>query len=144
MVRRVLAASGVAELCNAVRTLHRDGAALHLCGVDSALEGASCSGRILERLPEEGAAILLAHEPDIADEVAATGRFDLQLSGHSHGGQMGLPLLRFPLLPKLSRKYPVGLYRVGKMFLYTNRGLGAHPRFRFACRPEITVFTLRA
>jgi predicted MPP superfamily phosphohydrolase len=99
---------------------------------------------VLERLPEEGAAILMAHEPDIADDVAATRRFDLQLSGHSHGGQMGLPLLRFPLLPKLSRKYPVGLYRVGKMFLYVNRGLGAHPRFRFACRPEVTIFTLRA
>jgi uncharacterized protein len=144
VVRRILAASGVAELCNAVRALHRDGAALHLCGVDSALEGVSCPERVLERVPEEGAAILLAHEPDIADEVAATRRFDLQLSGHSHGGQMGLPLLRFPLLPKLSRKYPVGLYRVGKMFLYVNRGLGAHPRFRFACRPEVTIFTLRA
>lgn len=144
VVRRVLAASGVAELCNAVRALHRDGAALHLCGVDSALEGVRCLERVLERLPDEGAAILLAHEPDIADEVAATGRFDLQLSGHSHGGQMGLPLLRFPLLPKLSRKYPVGLYRVSKMFLYVNRGLGAHPRFRFACRPEVTIFTLWA
>ena len=144
VVRRVLAASGVTELCNTVLTLRRGGASLHLCGVDSALEGVSRPERVLERLPKEGAAILLAHEPDVADEVAATGRFDLQLSGHSHGGQLGLPLLRFPFLPKLSRKYPVGLYRVGKMFLYTNRGLGAHPRFRFACRPEITVFTLRA
>ena len=144
VVRRVLAASGVTEMCNTVLTLRRGGASLHLCGVDSALEGVSRPERVLERLPKEGAAILLAHEPDVADEVAATGRFDLQLSGHSHGGQLGLPLLRFPFLPKLSRKYPVGLYRVGKMFLYTNRGLGAHPRFRFACRPEITVFTLRA
>jgi hypothetical protein len=99
---------------------------------------------VLERLPEGGATILLAHEPDVADEVAATGRFDLQLSGHSHGGQLGLPLLWFPFLPKLSRRYPVGLYRVSEMFLYTNRGLGAHPRFRFACRPEVTIFTLLA
>jgi len=144
VVRRVLAASGVTELCNTVRTLCRGEAALHLCGVDSALEGVSCPDRVLERLPKVGAAILLAHEPDIADEVAATERLDLQLSGHSHGGQMGLPLLRFPFLPKLSRKYPIGLYRLGEMFLYVNRGLGAHPRFRFACRPEVTIFTLRA
>ena len=143
VVRRVLAASGVTELCNTVLTVRRGGAALHLCGVDSALEGVSRLGWVLERLPEEGATILLAHEPDVADEVAATGRFDLQLSGHSHGGQLGLPLLRFPFLPRLSRKYPVGLYHVGKMLLYVNRGLGAHPRFRFACRPEITIFTLR-
>jgi uncharacterized protein len=143
-VRRVLAASGVIELHNAVLTLRRGGESLYLCGVDDLKEGTPRLDRALEGLSEEGAAVLLAHEPDFADESAATGRFDLQLSGHSHGGQVGVPLLRYPFLPKLSRKYPTGLYRVGDMFLYTNRGLGAHPRFRFNCRPEITVFTLRA
>jgi len=143
-VRRVLAASGVIELHNAVLTLRRGGESLYLCGVDDLKEGAPRLDLALERLSEEGAAVLLAHEPDFADESVATGRFDLQLSGHSHGGQVGVPLLRYPFLPKLSRKYPTGLYRVGDMFLYTNRGLGAHPRFRFNCRPEITVFTLRS
>ena len=143
-VRRVLAASGVIELHNAVLTLRRGGESLYLCGVDDLKEGTPRLDRALEGLSEEGAAVLLAHEPDFADESAATGRFDLQLSGHSHGGQVGVPLLRYPFLPKLSRKYPTGLYRVGGMFLYTNRGLGAHPRFRFNCRPEITVFTLRS
>jgi uncharacterized protein len=143
-VRRVLAASGVTELRNTVRTLRRGGAVLHLCGMDDVREGTPDLDRALQDLPEEGAAVLLIHEPDFADESAATGRFDLQLSGHSHGGQVGVPLLRYPFLPKLSRKYQTGLYRVGDMFLYTNRGLGAHPRFRFNCRPEITVFTLRS
>ncbi len=143
-VRRVLAASGVVELHNTVLTLRRHGAALHLCGVDDVKEGAPGLSRVLERLPERGAAVLLAHEPDFADESAAAGRFDLQLSGHSHGGQIGLPVLRSLFLPKLSRKYPSGLYCVGGMSLYTNRGLGAHPRLRFNCRPEITVFTLRS
>ena len=143
-VRRVLAASGVIELHNAVLTLRRGGESLYLCGVDDLKEGAPRLDLALERLSEEGAAVLLAHEPDFADESAATGRFDLQISGHSHGGQVGVPLLRYPFLPKLSRKYPTGLYRVGDLFLYTNRGLGAHPRFRFNCRPEITVFTLRS
>jgi predicted MPP superfamily phosphohydrolase len=143
-VRRVLAASGVTELCNTVQTLRRGGAVLHLCGVDDVREGTPDLDRALQDLPEDGAAILLIHEPDFADESAATGRFDLQLSGHSHGGQVGLPLLRYLFLPKLSRRYPSGLYRVGGMFLYTNRGLGAHPRFRFNCRPEITVITLRS
>ncbi len=144
VVRGVLAASGVIELRNTVRTLRRGGAVLHLCGVDDVREGTPDLDRALQDLPKEGATILLVHEPDFADESAATGRFDLQLSGHSHGGQVGLPLLRYLFLPKLSRKYPAGLYRVGGMFLYTNRGLGAHPRFRFNCRPEITVFTLRS
>jgi predicted MPP superfamily phosphohydrolase len=143
-IRRVLARSGVIELCNTALTLRRDGAALHLCGVDDVQEGMADLDLVLRRLPEEGAAILLAHEPDFADESVVAGRFDLQLSGHSHGGQVGLPLLRFLFLPKLSRRYPSGLYRVGGMYLYTNRGLGAHPRFRFNSRPEITVFTLRS
>ena len=143
-IRRILAASGVIELHNAVLTLRRGGESLHLCGVDDLKEGTPGLGRALEGLSPPGCAVLLAHEPDFADKSAATGRFGLQLSGHSHGGQVGLPLLRYPFLPKLSRKYPVGLYRVGDMFLYTNRGLGAHPRFRFNCRPEITVFTLRS
>jgi len=144
VVRGVLAASGVTELRNTILTLRRGGAALHFSGLDDVREGTPDLHRALLDLPEKGAAILLIHEPDFADESAATGRFDLQLSGHSHGGQVGLPLLRYPFLPKLSRKYPSGLYRVGGMSLYTNRGLGAHPRFRFNCRPEITVFTLRS
>jgi predicted MPP superfamily phosphohydrolase len=134
----------VIELCNTALTLRRDGAALHLCGVDDVQEGKVDLDLVLRRLPEEGAAVLLAHEPDFANESAVAERFDLQLSGHSHGGQVGLPLLRSLFLPKLSRRYPSGLYRVGEMWLYTNRGLGAHPRFRFNCRPEITVFTLRS
>jgi predicted MPP superfamily phosphohydrolase len=132
------------ELRNAVKTLRRGDAMLHLCGVDSVLEGVDRLDRVLEALPEGGAAVLLAHEPDFADTSAGTNRFDLQLSGHSHGGQVSLPLLRSAVLPRLSHRYPRGLYRVGGMFLYTNRGLGTHPRFRFGCRPEITVFTLRA
>ena len=144
LVRNLLSSGDVTELRNAVRTLKRNGASLHLCGIDSALEGKDRLERVLDGLPREEAAILLAHEPDFADTSAATGRFCLQLSGHSHGGQARLPLLTPFLLPPLSRKYPGGLYCVGGMLLYTNRGLGAHPNLRFNCRPEITVFTLQA
>lgn len=144
LVRRVLASGDVTELRNDVQTLRRNGASLHLCGIDSALEGKERLERVLDELPEEGTAILLAHEPDFADTSAATGRFGLQLSGHSHGGQVRLPLIESLFLPPLSHRYPGGLYRVGGMFLYTNRGIGSHPNFRFNCRPEITVFTLRA
>ncbi len=99
---------------------------------------------MLKKLPEKRAAILLAHEPDFADVSAATGRFDLQLSGHSHGGQVRVPLIKSLALPPFSHRYTSGLYKVDGMPLYTNRGLGAHPRFRFLCRPEITILTLRS
>ncbi len=85
----------------------------------------------------------MAHEPDYADTSAATGRFDLQLSGHSHGGQVIIPFLEPVVLPDYARQYPVGRYQVGAMVQYTNRGLGMiSPHVRFNCRPEIALFTL--
>ncbi len=145
LVRRCIHEGGVTELINDVCTLERGDAALHIAGIDDVMEGRSRLDLVLEKLPGSGAAILLAHEPDFADVSAATGRFDLQLSGHSHGGQIGVPLLRRLVLPPFSQRYTRGLYEVGGMILYTNRGLGfVHLRLRFLCRPEITVFTLRS
>ncbi|HKP54712.1 MAG TPA: metallophosphoesterase [Chloroflexia bacterium] len=144
-VRYALEHCGLIDLNNKVHTLERDGAQLHVAGVDSARELMSRLDKVMEALPEEGAAILLAHEPDFADESAATGRFDLQLSGHSHGGQVAIPFLGPPRLPLLGRKYPEGLYKVGGMTLYTNRGIGTVGLpVRFFARPEITVLTLVA
>lgn len=143
IVRRCLRYSGVAELRNEVRTVNRGGAMLHVAGVDDVMEGRSRLDLVLEKLPEEGSAVLLAHEPDLADVSAATGRFDLQLSGHSHGGQVRAPLWGPVFLPPHSQRYSSGLYQVGEMLQYTNRGIGfVDARLRFLCRPEITVFTL--
>jgi len=145
LVRRCIQGGGVTELVNGVRTLRRGDAALHVAGIDDVMEGRSRLDLVLTRLPETGAAIMLAHEPDFADVSAATGRFDLQLSGHSHGGQIGVPLLRRLVLPPFSQRYTSGLHEVGGMLQYTNRGLGfVHLRARFLCRPEITVLTLRS
>lgn len=142
-VRYALEHCGAIDLNNKVHTLEREGATLHIAGVDSARELMSRLDKVLDALPEEGAAILLAHEPDFADESAATGRFDLQLSGHSHGGQVAIPFIGPPRLPAMGRKYPHGLYKVGDMALYTNRGIGmVGLPVRFFARPEITVLTL--
>ncbi len=145
LVRRCVREGGVKGLLNEVRTLQRGEARLHVAGIDDVMEGRSRLDLVLGRLPESGAAILLAHEPDFADVASATGRFDLQLSGHSHGGQVRLPLFTRLVLPPFSQRYPGGLHQVGEMALYTNRGLGTvHARLRFLCRPEITVLTLRS
>jgi predicted MPP superfamily phosphohydrolase len=133
------------NLSNEVYTLSQDGEELHIAGVDDIWEKQDRLDLVLEKLPDAGAAILLAHEPDFADQSADTGRFDLQLSGHSHGGQVVIPFVGAPLLPYLGMKYPSGLYRVGTMWQYTNRGVGmARLKVRFNCRPEITVFTLES
>ena len=145
LIRRCIGEASVTELVNGVHTLRRGKAALHVAGIDDVMEGRSRLDLVLRDLPDSGAAILLAHEPDFADVSAATGRFDLQLSGHSHGGQVRVPLLMRLALPPFSQRYTSGLYRVGGMLQYTNRGLGfVDMRLRLLCRPEITVLTLRS
>jgi predicted MPP superfamily phosphohydrolase len=144
-IRAALSASGIRELGNATWALERDGVLLHLAGVDDIWEGKDRLDLVLARLPREGAAVLLAHEPDFADASAATGRFDLQISGHSHGGQVVMPFYGPLYLPPYAERYPSGRYQVGRMVQYTNRGVGTLGRpVRFNCRPEITVFTLVA
>ena len=145
MLRETLSMSGVRELANDVLTVRQGSDALHVAGVDDPWVGRDRLDLVLESLPAEGAAILLAHEPDFADTSAATGRFDLQLSGHTHGGQIVAPLIGPLTLPYLGRNYPSGRYQVDEMIQYTNRGVGMiRPFVRFNCRPEITVFHLHA
>ncbi|MCC6614858.1 MAG: metallophosphoesterase [Anaerolineae bacterium] len=145
-VRQMISASNLIDLNNRAHSVTRGGAQLHISGVDDVWENQHRLNQVLDALPADGAAILLAHEPDFADESAATERFDLQLSGHTHGGQCVLPGGGMPILPELGHKYPSGLYQVGDMWQYTNRGLGMtwFPQVRFNCRPEISVFTLHS
>jgi uncharacterized protein len=143
VIRQVLKSSGISDVSNGFRTLQRGRSVLHIAGVDDVWRQHARLDLVLDRLPQGGAALLLAHEPDFADTSAATGRFDLQMSGHSHGGQVSLPFVGPLRLPYLGRKYPAGLYRVGEMLQYTNRGVGmVRPHVRFNCRPEITVYAL--
>jgi len=101
-------------------------------------------------IPErpDGPVLLMSHGPDFADKVLAHPRgrlVDLMLSGHSHGGQVRLPLLGALSLPEGGRKYVEGLFRLGKMQLYVNRGIGTVGLpFRLNCPPEITLLTLKS
>jgi uncharacterized protein len=144
-VREMLSSCGITDLTNSVFTLTRDNGKLHLCGVDDVWAGDVKLDEVIARLKDDSPAILLAHEPDFADTSAATGKFDLQVSGHSHGGQVVLPFFGPPILPYLGNKYPGGLYQVENMLQYTNRGVGMlSPAIRFNCPPEITIFVLES
>jgi hypothetical protein len=100
---------------------------------------------VMEKIPEEGPAILLAHEPDFADVSSTTGRFSLQISGHSHGGQFVIPGLGTIIRGPHFIRYPLGKYQVNNMIQYTSRGLGTNIFwFRINCDPEITIFTLKS
>ncbi len=90
--------------------------------------------------------ILMCHEPDFVDHVIRHPRFpwiDAMLSGHTHGGQVRLPVLGPLILPPMGKKYIEGAFRFGDMELYVNRGLGTVGLpFRLNCPAEITHFTL--
>jgi predicted MPP superfamily phosphohydrolase len=144
-IRNLMKKHQILDLTNSVHTIIRGDERLHICGVDDMLFGRPDLNKVISILPRDGAAILLSHEPDFADESAQTGRFDLQISGHSHGGQVVAPIIGPINLPKGGQKYYSGLYRVGTMLQYTNRGVGmVSPYIRLNCRPEITVYTLQA
>ena len=140
----VLQSHAIPVLRNRSVSIARDGQRLWFAGVDDVLQGTPDLERALQGIPQAEPVVLLAHEPDWADHVA---RFpvDLQLSGHSHGGQIRLPLVGAPYLPELGRKYPRGLRRIGSLALYTNVGVGTILiPMRLNCPPEVTLITLRA
>jgi predicted MPP superfamily phosphohydrolase len=138
-----LRASGIQVLANQSIAIERDGGRFWLAGVDDVMGKTADLDATLRNVPADEAAVLLAHEPDYADHVARYP-VDLQLSGHSHGGQVRLPFVGPLYLPALARKYIWGLYKIGGLTLYTNPGLGTvDVPVRLNCPPEITFLTLR-
>lgn len=143
IVTSALQRRGIKVLRNASMPLERDGARIWLVGVEDAFFGKFDPATLLRGIPPAETTIFALHEPDPAD-LTARYAIDLQLSGHSHGGQVRFPLIGPPILPALARKYPMGLYRIRDLQLYTNRGLGVvGVPFRLDCPPEITLITLR-
>jgi uncharacterized protein len=143
-VTAALQAESIQVLANQSRAIEHDGARIWLAGVNDPLTRNADLPKTLHGIPAGEAVILLAHEPDFAD-VASRFPIDLQLSGHSHGGQVRIPFLPPLYLPAMAKKYVWGTYQVGPLALYTNAGLGTiGVPVRLNCPPEITLLTLRA
>ncbi len=144
-IREIFKNSDVIDLSNDVYTLKKGEDCLNLCGVDSYTVCADNLDKVIAKMPKNIPSILLAHEPDFASESSQTGLFDLQISGHSHGGQFIIPGVETtPFRGPNSTKYPVGLYQVRDMLQYTSKGLGTNSfRVRINCKPEVTIITLK-
>ena len=144
IVHAVLKERGINVLRNQAIPLERGKSRIWVSGVDDVYVGAADLPRALRGVPTSELTILLAHEPDFATHVAKY-RVDLQLSGHSHGGQVRIPFIGAPVLPKLGVRFPKGLYQIGSLTLYTNVGIGTvNLPVRFDCPPEITLITLKS
>ncbi|MGI4756014.1 MAG: metallophosphoesterase [Janthinobacterium lividum] len=142
-VLQALLANGLSALNNQHVAIDLRGDRLWVAGIaDAYYDVPNLTAALPKRKPSEPV-ILLGHEPDFADTIAPYGPVDLMLAGHTHGGQIRLPLLPAMFLPAMGLKYVSGLYHVGKTQLYVNRGLGTmHLPFRFNCPPELTLMTL--
>jgi hypothetical protein len=141
---------GITVLRNSSVPIERSGGRFWLAGIDDPVWGHPypelAIPPAIRNVPDEPV-VLLCHAPDYADQLLKDpiGRsISLMLSGHTHGGQVRLPVLGALELPELGKKYVEGLFRLGNTQLYVNRGIGTIGLpFRFNCPPEITLFTLR-
>jgi hypothetical protein len=102
--------------------------------------------RVLNGAGRERFRILLYHSPDLAPEASQAG-IDLQLSGHTHGGQVRIPFYGALYASSLyGKRFEMGRKHVGGLTLYVTRGIGLEgggaPRVRFHCPPEIVLWEL--
>jgi uncharacterized protein len=142
-VKALLRDQGLPVMFDEAKPIERDGKRIWIAGLDDNPDETDLRPA-LKGIPGDELVIVLAHEPDVADFISKYP-VDLQLSGHSHGGQVRLPLIGPAYLPPLGRKYPRGLRRVGPLTLYTNVGIGTMGLpVRLNCPPEVTLLTLRA
>jgi predicted MPP superfamily phosphohydrolase len=115
------------------------------CHHDIARDAANLDS-VLAATPGDGPRVLLYHSPELMPQAVERG-IDLYLCGHTHGGQVRLPIVG-PVLTssKLGRRYVMGHYHEGRTHLYVSRGVGFEglgaPRVRLFCLPEITLITL--
>lgn len=119
------------------------GQKITMIGLDDAMLGHPDIEKSFEGVNGQAAKLLLLHEPDLVDKIEAN-RFDLALAGHSHGGQVVVPLFGPLVTPPLAKIYTKGMYQLATdTSLYVNSGIGTTKiAVRFWNPPELSVFDL--
>jgi len=133
-------------LNNANSKISRNDQSILIAGVEDSLKGNPHIAKAIEGTTKEEFILLLSHTPDYADECKDYP-IALQLSGHSHGGQIRVPFYGSLVTPPGAKKYIDGLIEMenSNMLVYVNRGIGTTILpLRFSCRPEITLFTFHS
>lgn len=143
-VRRELARSSPVRLLeNEHAILSRGDDRLVLGGLEDLWGGKPDLTKTFAGAPEDAPRILLSHNPDTAEACAGAARVDLQISGHTHGGEVVLPLVGPPHIPsRYGRKFERGYVRGALHPVYVSVGVASPRGVRFRCPPEVTVITL--
>jgi len=150
-VSEALTDNDIIVLRNYYMPLERSGGRIWLAGLADPLQGSpdpeATIPASIRNIPQEPI-ILLCHAPDYVDDLLTfpSGQaVSLMLCGHTHGGQVRLPLIGPLVLPFMGRKYVRGWFRFGRLQMHVNRGIGTVSLpVRFDCPPEISMLTLRS
>jgi predicted MPP superfamily phosphohydrolase len=142
-VRRALEGNGITVLENEARAIERGGERFYVVGLADALTRRVRLDSTLASVPDGAAMLVLAHEPDIFAEVPE--RVSLTLAGHTHGGQVRLPLLGRLVVPsRYGQRYAAGHVVEDGRHLFVTSGVGTSIfPVRFGVPPEIALLTLR-
>jgi predicted MPP superfamily phosphohydrolase len=118
---------------------------IYLAGVDDVTQGRPHLGNTLDTIPQDAPVILLSHNPDIIGSPRI-GQVDLVLSGHTHGGQLVLPLWgpAHTQSEHLAREHVAGYFQHGSTHFYISRGMGEGIPLRFFAPPQIALITVVA
>ena len=145
IVSQALRKAGARVLVNEGVTIQRGQYSIYLAGIDSAWAGTPIPEAAFRDRRGDVPTVVAVHEPDYITELVRRFPVDLQLSGHSHGGQVRLPIVGPLILPPMGITYDMGLYQVENTQLYTTRGVGTIlVDARFNCPPEVTAITLHS
>jgi hypothetical protein len=133
---------GIRLLANDSERVRVDGAEVAIAGSDEYAFGRDDVAAALDGTADADLVILLCHTPDLLDDPAV-GEADLMLCGHTHGGQIQLPLIGPPWAPVWrDRRRASGLLQADGLLAYVSRGVASATAARFNCHPEVAVLTL--
>jgi len=143
IVQALLKAGNVPLLHNRSKVVRVRDQSIRFVGVADLWSGDVDGDRAFAGVSADDPAILLAHNPDTKD-VLADRPWDLMLSGHTHGGQVVLPMLGEHFVPVRDKRFVAGLKPWNGRQVYVTRGVGNIHSVRVNCRPEVTVLELTA
>jgi predicted MPP superfamily phosphohydrolase len=145
-IAAVFASEGISILKNETRTLKLNGNHLYVVGIDDNITRHHDLPKALAKLPPGKRAIVLSHAPSIAELVARHHKArHLILVGHTHAGQVYVPLLSRAIARLGGARYLAGFYTVKKNRMYVNAGIGnatIRRRVGHRARPEVAIFDL--
>jgi len=143
LLHECLSRTSIIDLTNRGEWIDLDGARIRLSGVDDLWMGEQLLDQALGDMRASDCCLLLCHNPDYV-ETLRDPRVSLVFSGHTHGGQVLIPLVGPPKVPsRYGTKYLAGLVRTPWTQVFVTRGLGTSGvPLRFRARPEINLLTL--